>query len=88
MWASVVAAIISALLPEVATHWFHWPPDAVFAVWIAAPAVFVASVIGAYYLSGKRKVSLLLWLLAPFSFFNILEFLVVAFLWTLRGGGV
>jgi len=88
LWGSVVGAIISALLPEVAGHWLHWPPNAVFVVWVGAPVVFVASAICAYYFSGKRKISLLIWLLAPFAFLNILRFVLVALLWTVKGGGV
>jgi hypothetical protein len=88
LWGSIVIAVISALLPEIESRWLNWPPDVAFVAWIGAPIVFSAAAGVAYYFSGKRRITLLLWLLAPFSFFNILQFLLVAVLWTLRGGGV
>jgi hypothetical protein len=55
---------------------------------VLAPIVFVASVLGAYYSSGRRKLMLLLWLLAPLCFYRLLEFVLIGLLWQLRGGMV
>jgi hypothetical protein len=84
-WCFGSVTVVSAVMPEAALQWVF--PDSVMMVAIvAAPVLFIGSAIGAYYLSGKRKITLLLWVLAPLSFFRLFEFLYAGLLWTLRGG--
>ena len=85
LWCCIGVAVGAAFLPEAGLRWLY--PDAVMMLAvIVAPAAFAVSAVCAYYLSGKRKITLLLWVLAPLSFFRLFEFLYAGLLWTLRGG--
>ena len=86
-WCFVSLAVAGALLPEAALRWLYPDPVMMIAT-VAGPGVYLLSTVCAYYVSGKRKVALLLWLLAPLAFFRPLEFLYAWLLWTLRGGMV
>src|SRR3990172_4423940 len=85
----VVLAFASALLPEIVYRWFYYLPGSFWsAAMIIGPVIFVPSTICAYYASGRRKIVLLLWVLAPICFGRLLLDLWVGLLWTLRGGMV
>ena len=85
----VALAFASALLPEIAHRWFYYLPGFMMnAAMIIGPVVFVPSTICAYYSSGRKRIVLLLWVLAPICFLRLLLDLWVGLLWTLRGGMV
>lgn len=85
---SVVLAIATGIMPEVAHRWLFYVPGFMEATLIVGPLFFVPLVVGAYHFSGKKRVTLWLWLLGPLCFRRLIEFLWTGLLWTLRGGMV
>jgi hypothetical protein len=76
---------LAALLPEAAAQWFAWPRLVVVAVSLGAPPAFVAAALAAYALSGRDRLMLALWLLAPLAFFNAVQGLVIVLVRALAG---
>jgi hypothetical protein len=85
---SVALSIAAGISPEVTHRWFYRVPTLMEATLVLGPLLFVPFTIAAYYYSGRNKLTLLLWLLAPLCFRRLLEFLLAGLLWTLRGGMV
>ena len=82
----VTLALVAAVIPEVTYRWYYYLPDLTRASQIVGPTVFVPATIAAYYYSGRRRLTLLLWLLAPLCFLRIVLFIATGILWSLRGG--